>query len=134
MRIQSKRFASGLILLFVFTMALPAFLLLWLSLELAGEDDLKFEIQMNRILMGRAQEFQAELDSATRAWLKPYLETDWSLWMDSPSAGFAMTVLPAPRAAEIWPVNIARGKFHGEMQAKISRAFPVSSRRTASPA
>src|SRR3972149_9895885 len=75
---------TGLILLFIFTMAAPAILLLLLSLDMARQDDLDFEIQMNRILMGRAQEFQAELDSATLEWLNPYLETNWSNWMDSP--------------------------------------------------
>jgi signal transduction histidine kinase len=74
---------TGLILLFVFTMALPAILLLLLSLEMARQDDLDFEIQMSRILIGRAQEFQAELDSTTLDWLKPYLEMDWSRWMNS---------------------------------------------------
>lgn len=64
-------------------MALPAILLLLLSLEMARQDDLDFEIQMNRILTGRAQEFQAELDSTALAWLEPYLGMDWSRWMNS---------------------------------------------------
>ena len=33
------------------------------------------------------------------------------------SAGFATTALPVARAAATWPVKIASGKFHGEMQA-----------------
>ena len=34
------------------------------------------------------------------------------------SAGLATTALPAASAAATWPVKIASGKFHGEMQAK----------------
>ena len=43
------------------------------------------------------------------------------------SAGLASTALPAARAAAIWPVKIASGKFHGEMQVKMPRG-PCSSR------
>ncbi len=38
------------------------------------------------------------------------------------SAGFATTALPAARAAAIWPVKMASGKFQGLMQAKVPRA------------
>ena len=49
------------------------------------------------------------------------------------SAGFAITPLPADRAAEICPVKIARGKFQGEMQLMMPRSGH-SSKRTASSA
>ena len=39
------------------------------------------------------------------------------------SAGFASTVLPAPKAATICPTNIANGKFHGEMATTVPRAL-----------
>ena len=43
------------------------------------------------------------------------------------SAGLAMTALPVTSAAAIWPVKIASGKFHGEIQAMTPRAsVPVS--------
>ena len=38
------------------------------------------------------------------------------------SAGLASTVLPAASAAATWPVKIASGKFHGEMQANDAAA------------
>jgi len=38
------------------------------------------------------------------------------------SAGLASTGLPAASAAAIWPVKIASGKFHGDMQANGPRA------------
>ena len=37
------------------------------------------------------------------------------------SAGLAATLLPAASAAAIWPMKIASGKFHGEMQTKTPR-------------
>ncbi len=37
------------------------------------------------------------------------------------SAGLATTVLPATSAAAIWPMKIARGKFHGEIATKTPR-------------
>ena len=37
------------------------------------------------------------------------------------SAGLASTALPAARAAAIWPVKIASGKFHGLMQVQMPR-------------
>ena len=40
-------------------------------------------------------------------------------------AGLAITALPAARAAAIWPVKMAKGKFHGLMQAKGPRAGAV---------
>jgi hypothetical protein len=39
-------------------------------------------------------------------------------------AGLARTALPMTRAAAIWPVKMARGKFQGEMQAQ--RPWPAS--------
>ena len=39
------------------------------------------------------------------------------------SAGLATTELPAASAAAIWPVKIASGKFHGEIQAKTPRPW-----------
>ncbi len=45
------------------------------------------------------------------------------------SAGFAITPLPAAKAAAIWPVKIAKGKFHGEMHANT----PHGARPSASP-
>ena len=36
-------------------------------------------------------------------------------------AGAATTALPAARAAVAWPVKMASGKFHGEMQANTPR-------------
>ncbi len=48
------------------------------------------------------------------------------------SAGLATTALPAASAAAIWPVKIASGKFHGEMQAKTPR--PRNSISLRSPA
>ena len=41
------------------------------------------------------------------------------------SAGLATTALPAASAAATWPVKIASGKFHGEMQAKTPRPCNV---------
>ena len=41
-------------------------------------------------------------------------------------AGLARTGLPATSAAAIWPVKMASGKFHGEMQAKGPRGAPDS--------
>ena len=43
---------------------------------------------------------------------------------DVVSAGFASTPFPAARAAAIWPVKMANGKFHGLMQVKIPRGVP----------
>jgi hypothetical protein len=43
------------------------------------------------------------------------------------SAGFASTALPAASAPATWPVKIASGKFHGEMQAKTPRPCSDSS-------
>ena len=40
------------------------------------------------------------------------------------SAGLATTLLPATSAAAIWPMKIASGKFHGEMQTKTPRPMP----------
>ena len=45
------------------------------------------------------------------------------------SAGLATTALPAASAAATWPVKMASGKFHGEMQAKTPR--PLSGQRVA---
>ena len=42
------------------------------------------------------------------------------------SAGLASTAFPAAKAAAIWPVKMASGKFQGEMQAKVPRAGAVS--------
>ena len=36
-------------------------------------------------------------------------------------AGLAITVLPAPSAAVIWPVKMASGKFHGLMHTNTPR-------------
>ena len=47
------------------------------------------------------------------------------------SAGLASTGLPAASAAATWPVKIASGKFHGEMQANGPR--PRSSSVLVSP-
>ena len=47
------------------------------------------------------------------------------------SAGLASTALPAASAAAIWPVKMARGKFHGLMQAKTPR--PCRARELVSP-
>jgi len=46
------------------------------------------------------------------------------------SAGLATTALPAASAAAIWPVKIASGKFHGEMQAKTPRPWRAISLRS----
>ena len=46
------------------------------------------------------------------------------------SAGFATTALPAASAPAIWPVKMASGKFHGEMQAKTPRPCKLSSLRS----
>ncbi len=43
------------------------------------------------------------------------------------SAGLAITGLPVTSAATTWPVKIASGKFHGEMQTKGPRAVRASS-------
>ena len=37
------------------------------------------------------------------------------------SAGFAITALPAAKEAAIWPVKMANGKFHGEIQSTFPR-------------
>jgi len=52
------------------------------------------------------------------------------------SAGFAKTALPAARAAVIWPVKMASGKFQGDMQTKGPRPTrpPSASSRRASTA
>ena len=50
------------------------------------------------------------------------------------SAGLAITALPAASAAEIWPVKIARGKFHGLMQTIGPRGPSWPSSRSASAA
>ena len=42
------------------------------------------------------------------------------------SAGLANTALPAARAALTCPVKMARGKFHGLMQAKTPRPCSVT--------
>ena len=47
------------------------------------------------------------------------------------SAGLASTGLPAASAAATWPVKMASGKFHGDMQANGPR--PRSSSRLVSP-
>ena len=47
------------------------------------------------------------------------------------SAGLASTALPAASAAATWPVKIASGKFHGEMQANTPRPLSVSVLRLA---
>src|SRR3546814_3402747 len=47
------------------------------------------------------------------------------------SAGLASTLLPVARAAATWPMKIANGKFHGEMQANTPR--PASCRVLVSP-
>ncbi len=52
--------------------------------------------------------------------------------MGTSSAGLASTGLPAASAAATWPVKIASGKFHGEMQAMgPSGAAPSSPRAPA---
>ena len=48
------------------------------------------------------------------------------------SAGLAITLLPAAIAARIWPLKIANGKFHGDIQTIIPRAIPIASTRSAS--
>ena len=50
------------------------------------------------------------------------------------SAGLAMTALPVTSAAAIWPVKIASGKFHGEMQTIAPRASVPASALAASDA
>ena len=50
------------------------------------------------------------------------------------SADLATTVLPVTSAAAIWPVKIASGKFHGEMQAITPRARVSCSTLAACPA
>ncbi len=47
------------------------------------------------------------------------------------SAGLAATLLPATSAAAIWPMKIASGKFHGEMQTKTPR--PIRRKELSSP-
>ena len=48
------------------------------------------------------------------------------------SAGLAMTELPVTSAAAIWPVKMASGKFHGEMQTMAPRACVPGSALAAS--
>ena len=50
------------------------------------------------------------------------------------SAGLASTALPVTSAAAIWPVKIASGKFHGEMQTITPRGCVPASALSASAA
>ena len=74
---------APLILLFLFTMALPAILLLLVSINLAGNEDLQTEEKIAEEFDRLGEAFVSELLAATDQVLKPYLEKNWSGLMDS---------------------------------------------------
>jgi signal transduction histidine kinase len=77
--------AKGLVVLFLFTMALPALLLLVVSLHLADREDLFFEEQISEVLDRLAEGFQTELRNATSQSIGPFLNQDWRSVLDSPA-------------------------------------------------
>ncbi|MCA9433244.1 MAG: hypothetical protein KC940_22185 [Candidatus Omnitrophica bacterium] len=74
---------TPLILLFLFTMALPATLLLLVSINLAGNQDLQTEEKIAEEFDRLGEAFVSELMKATDQVLQPYLQKDWSSLMDS---------------------------------------------------
>lgn len=74
---------TRLVLLFLFTMALPAALLLLVSLNLAGNEDLQSEQTITEEFDRLGEAFVSELEKATEDILAPYLQVDWSSALDS---------------------------------------------------
>ncbi len=91
---ESLPSVTPLIFLFLFTMALPAILLLLVSINLAGNEDLQAEENIAAEFDHLGKAFISELDRATDQVLESYLKRDWSGLIDSPDLVAEVNVDP----------------------------------------